>query len=144
MKSANENPPSALHRRQFLKCAAWAGTGLMWTLKGGVPSSLEIIGSAAAADNATNGLSPREQEVLDLLARGYLYKEIAERLNISVPTVNTYVRRIYEKILARVQDRAMAKGRLNATIVHWAIEVGRSYRRCARRTCSTYVRIARA
>src|SRR5262249_12625409 len=32
-------------------------------------------------------LSPREQEVLDLLARGYLYKEIAERLNISVPTV---------------------------------------------------------
>src|SRR5215211_4961682 len=38
-------------------------------------------------------LSPREQEVLDLLARGYLYKEIADRLNISVPTVNTYVRR---------------------------------------------------
>ncbi len=34
-------------------------------------------------------LSKREQEVLDLLARGYLYKEIADRLNISIPSVNT-------------------------------------------------------
>ena len=55
------------------------------------------------------GLSPREQEVLDLLARGYLYKEIAERLNISVPTVNTYVRRIYEKLHVRSRAQAVAK-----------------------------------
>jgi DNA-binding NarL/FixJ family response regulator len=55
------------------------------------------------------GLSPREQEVLDLLARGYLYKEIAERLNISVPTVNTYVRRIYEKLHVRSRGQAVAK-----------------------------------
>jgi DNA-binding NarL/FixJ family response regulator len=54
-------------------------------------------------------LSPREQEVLDLLARGYLYKEIAERLNISVPTVNTYVRRIYEKLHVRSRAQAVAK-----------------------------------
>ena len=33
-------------------------------------------------------LSPREKEILDLLARGYLYKEIADKLQISVPTVN--------------------------------------------------------
>jgi len=56
-----------------------------------------------------DGLSPREQEVLDLLARGYLYKEIAERLNISVPTVNTYVRRIYEKLHVRSRAQAVAK-----------------------------------
>jgi len=55
------------------------------------------------------GLSPREQEVLDLLARGYLYKEIAERLNISVPTVNTYVRRMYEKLHVRSRAQAVAK-----------------------------------
>jgi DNA-binding NarL/FixJ family response regulator len=60
--------------------------------------------SAAGAD-----LSPREQEVLDLLARGYLYKEIAERLNISVPTVNTYVRRMYEKLHVRSRAQAVAK-----------------------------------
>ncbi|HWH70921.1 MAG TPA: response regulator transcription factor [Candidatus Sulfotelmatobacter sp.] len=54
-------------------------------------------------------LSPREQEVLDLLARGYLYKEIAERLNISIPTVNTYVRRMYEKLHVRSRAQAVAK-----------------------------------
>ena len=54
-------------------------------------------------------LSPREQEVLDLLARGYLYKEIAERLNISVPTVNTYVRRMYEKLQVQSRAQAVAK-----------------------------------
>jgi len=54
-------------------------------------------------------LSPREQEVLELLARGYLYKEIAERLNISVATVNTYVRRMYEKLHVRSRGQAVAK-----------------------------------
>ena len=47
--------------------------------------------------------------MLDLLARGYLYKEIAERLNISVPTVNTYVRRMYEKLHVRSRAQAVAK-----------------------------------
>ena len=54
-------------------------------------------------------LSPREQEVLELLARGYLYKEIAESLSISVPTVNTYVRRMYEKLHVRSRSQAVAK-----------------------------------
>ena len=54
-------------------------------------------------------LSPREQEVLDLLARGYLYKEIADSLNISVPTVNTYIRRIYEKLHVRSRAQAVAR-----------------------------------
>jgi DNA-binding NarL/FixJ family response regulator len=54
-------------------------------------------------------LSPREHEVLDLLARGYLFKEIADKLNIGVPTVNTYVRRIYEKLHVRSRAQAVAK-----------------------------------
>ncbi|HEY5912965.1 MAG TPA: response regulator transcription factor [Verrucomicrobiae bacterium] len=54
-------------------------------------------------------LSPREREVLDLLARGYLYKEISERLNVTVPTVNTYVRRMYEKLHVRSRAQAVAK-----------------------------------
>ena len=59
--------------------------------------------------NPAAELSPREQEVLDLLARGYLYKEIAERLNISIPSVNTYVRRMYEKLHVRSRAQAVAK-----------------------------------
>src|SRR2546423_15059503 len=54
-------------------------------------------------------LSGREREVLDLLARGFLYKEIAESLSISLPTVNTYIRRIYEKLHVRSRSQAVAK-----------------------------------
>lgn len=57
----------------------------------------------------SDGLSPREQEVLDLLARGYLYKEIAEAIGISLPTVNTYIRRIYEKLHVRSRAQAVAR-----------------------------------
>ena len=54
-------------------------------------------------------LSSREQEVLELLSRGYLYKEIADLLNIAGPTVNTYVRRVYEKLHVRSRAQAVAK-----------------------------------
>jgi DNA-binding NarL/FixJ family response regulator len=57
----------------------------------------------------TDNLSPREREVLELLARGYLYKEITEALHISIPTVNTHVRRIYEKLHVRSRSQAIAK-----------------------------------
>jgi 3',5'-cyclic-AMP phosphodiesterase len=43
----NEDRPD-LNRRQALECMAWAGTGLLWTVVGGVPTS-SLIGSAAAA-----------------------------------------------------------------------------------------------
>jgi DNA-binding NarL/FixJ family response regulator len=56
----------------------------------------------------TENLSPREREVLELLARGYLYKEIADSLHISVPTVNTHIRRIYEKLHVRSRSQAVA------------------------------------
>jgi DNA-binding NarL/FixJ family response regulator len=53
-------------------------------------------------------LSQREREVLDLLARGYSFKEIADLLGISVTTVSTYVRRIYEKLHVRSRAQAVA------------------------------------
>ena len=55
------------------------------------------------------GLSPREREVLNLLAHGYLYKEIASSIGVSLPTVNTYVRRIYEKLHVRSRAQAVAR-----------------------------------
>jgi DNA-binding NarL/FixJ family response regulator len=56
----------------------------------------------------THDLSQREREVLDLLARGYAFKEIADVLKISVTTVSTYVRRIYEKLHVRSRAQAVA------------------------------------
>jgi DNA-binding NarL/FixJ family response regulator len=58
---------------------------------------------------ATEYLSPREQEVLELLAKGFLYKEIADQLHISFETVHTYIRRIYEKLQVRSRTEAVAK-----------------------------------
>jgi DNA-binding NarL/FixJ family response regulator len=84
--------------------------------RGGSPMTSNIarkvvqsFGQSRLSAPAADDLSPREQEVLDLLARGYLYKEIAERLNISIPTVNTYVRRVYEKLHVRSRAQAVAK-----------------------------------
>jgi DNA-binding CsgD family transcriptional regulator len=54
-------------------------------------------------------LSQREREVLELLARGYLYKEIMDSLNLSRGTLNTYVRRTYEKLHVRSRSQAVAK-----------------------------------
>ena len=84
---------------------------------GGSPMSSQIarkvVQSFRRNETENNGetveLSPREREVLELLARGYLYKEIAEMLKISVQTVNTYIRRIYEKLHVRSRAQAVAK-----------------------------------
>ena len=54
-------------------------------------------------------LSQREREVLELLARGFLYKEIMDTLNVSRGTLNTYVRRTYEKLHVRSRSQAVAK-----------------------------------
>ena len=59
-------------------------------------------------DNAL-ALSPREHQVLELLAQGCLYKDIAGLLKISIPTVNTHVRNIYEKLHVRSRGQAVAK-----------------------------------
>jgi DNA-binding NarL/FixJ family response regulator len=64
---------------------------------------------SAAAEAQTESLSEREQQVLDLLSRGLMYKEIADKLSISYETVHTYIRRIYEKLQVRTRTEAVAK-----------------------------------
>jgi DNA-binding NarL/FixJ family response regulator len=71
-----------------------------------VVQSFQRFNSSAPEDE---DLSPREREVLELLARGYLYKEISDALHISVPTVNTHIRHIYEKLHVRSRSQAVAK-----------------------------------
>ena len=89
-------------------------------LRGGSPMTTHIarkvvlsFQKSAAASAKTAGelseLSDREQQVLDLLAQGLIYKEIAEKLQISYETVHTYIRRIYEKLQVRTRTEAVAK-----------------------------------
>jgi DNA-binding NarL/FixJ family response regulator len=83
---------------------------------GGSPMSSNIarkvVQSFRRPTDETDGaadLSPREREVLELLGRGYLYKEIADSLGIGVTTVTTYIRRVYEKLHVRSRAQAVAK-----------------------------------
>ncbi|HTL58402.1 MAG TPA: response regulator transcription factor [Candidatus Limnocylindrales bacterium] len=71
-----------------------------------VTQSFQRAGPSA---RPTENLSEREQEVLDCLSQGFLYKEIAEKLGISYETVHTYIRRIYEKLQVRTRTEAVAK-----------------------------------
>ena len=64
---------------------------------------------AGPSTQPTENLSEREQEVLDCLSQGLIYKEIAEKLGISYETVHTYIRRIYEKLQVRTRTEAVAK-----------------------------------
>lgn len=54
-------------------------------------------------------LSPRENQILQLLTDGYLYKEIADQLGIGFETVRTHIRRIYDKLHVRTRTEAVVK-----------------------------------
>jgi DNA-binding NarL/FixJ family response regulator len=54
-------------------------------------------------------LAPGEKEFLDQLAKGYAYKEIADRMNISIDTVRSYVRTVYEKLHVHSRTEAVVK-----------------------------------
>jgi DNA-binding NarL/FixJ family response regulator len=84
--------------------------------RGGSPMTTHIarkvtqsFQKAGPSARPTENLSQREQEVLDCLSQGFLYKEIAEKLGISYETVHTYIRRIYEKLQVRTRTEAVAK-----------------------------------
>ncbi len=66
-------------------------------------------GSTPPAPGALAELTPREAEVLELLAQGARYKEIAERLGISLETVKNHLRKIYEKLHVSSRTEATAK-----------------------------------
>jgi DNA-binding NarL/FixJ family response regulator len=77
---------------------------------GGAPMSTHIarkvLDRMRPQEAHTSGLSPREHEVLALLAKGLLYKEIAQQIGISVNTVRQHIHHIYKKL--HVQNRTEA------------------------------------
>ena len=83
---------------------------------GGAPMSMQIARKVVdhfsrlkplAAD--LEKLTPREHEVLALLAQGYLYKEISDRLGISLHTFRNHQRTIYEKLHVHSRTEAAVK-----------------------------------
>ena len=54
-------------------------------------------------------LTNREEEILSYLAKGYLYKEIAAELYISIETVRTHIRKIYQKLQVRTRTEMLLK-----------------------------------
>ena len=54
-------------------------------------------------------LGPREREVLELLATGAMYKQVAKKLDISMNTVLTHVRRIYRKLHVKSRHEAVTR-----------------------------------
>jgi len=76
------------------------------SLSGGLPAAsvANEEHQATTTDKAASvALTPREQQVIEFLVKGFSYKEVAVQLGISTGTVGTYVNRIYEKL--RVNSR---------------------------------------
>ena len=91
-------------------------TALRDIYRGGSPMNshiarkvVESFQETVTASPEVESLSAREQEVLELVAQGCLFKEIAEKLGVSFGTVHTYSRRIYEKLHVRSRAQAVAK-----------------------------------
>ena len=84
--------------------------------EGGAPMSMQIARKVIERmhGNETTGsidvLTSRENEVLQCLAKGWLYKEIANKLNITVGTVRQHIHNIYDKL--HVQNRTEALNKL--------------------------------
>ncbi len=86
--------------------------------EGGSPMSSQVARkvvasfreTAKAAGEATS-LSEREAEMLAQLSKGYANKEIAEKMHISLSTVRTHLRHIYEKLHVRSRTEAIVRFR---------------------------------
>jgi DNA-binding NarL/FixJ family response regulator len=83
---------------------------------GGAPMSSEIAAKVVhyfhqrgQAKAAQPELTPRESETLACLSKGYLYKEIAQQMGISIQTVNTHIKSIYHKLQVRSRTQAVTK-----------------------------------
>lgn len=88
---------------------------LMEVHKGGSPMSSHIARKIVSSfhSNETNSelkkLSEREKEILNLLSKGYRYKEIADQLFLSTETIRTHIRNIYEKLRVNSRTEAINK-----------------------------------
>ncbi len=83
---------------------------------GGAPMSMQIARKVVnhfqqikQPSSEVEQLTKREQEILALLAKGYLYKEIADHLAITLSTVRAHLHTIYEKLHVQSRTQAVVK-----------------------------------
>lgn len=91
-------------------------TALLDVLGGGAPMTSEIarrvvesFRAAKKTPKQTVQLSAREEEVLIWLSKGYANKEIADQLSLSVETIGSHLKHIYEKLHVRSRTEAVAR-----------------------------------
>lgn len=79
--------------------------------EGGFPMSSSVARKLVESfhQNLPNNLSGREIQVLDLLCNGYLYKEIADTLQLSFSTVHAHVQSVYKKLEVNTRTEAMLR-----------------------------------
>jgi DNA-binding NarL/FixJ family response regulator len=70
---------------------------------------IQLFRPSSEHNHEMEKLTNREREMLDLLANGYRYKEIADRLSISFETVRTHIHNIYEKLHVQSRTEALNK-----------------------------------
>lgn len=70
---------------------------------------VQLFQKSRPSAQEVDALSPREQEVIESLSQGYLYKEIADRMGVSYATIRTHVERIYHKLHVRSRAQAVAR-----------------------------------
>lgn len=93
--------------------------GIQDLYNGGSPMSpyiaRKVIGSfqKPAINDLDSILSPREKEVLELLAKGLMYKEIARILNVGKETVKKHLKNIYQKLHVQNKIEALNKFKLS-------------------------------
>ena len=70
---------------------------------------VQFFAKPSGDNSRLSRLAPGEKEFLDQLAKGYAYKEIADRMKISIDTVRSYVRTVYEKLHVHSRTEAVVK-----------------------------------
>ena len=70
---------------------------------------VQFFSKPAEGELSVSRLTPGEREFLGQLANGYAYKEIADRMKISIDTVRSYVRTVYEKLHVHSRTEAVVK-----------------------------------
>jgi len=70
---------------------------------------VQYFSKPSDSESPVSNLTPGERDFLDQLAKGYAYKEIADRMNISIDTVRSYVRTVYEKLHVHSRTEAVVK-----------------------------------
>ena len=75
----------------------------------GAPGLSLVPGGSMAVKRRPEDLTPREQEILQLLMKGFSYKMIAAELTVSIETIRTHIKRIYEKLHVHSASEAIAK-----------------------------------